>query len=50
MRKCEEKLKSVHLRRASLLDLVTGSRLASRQRWQTSEAYKGAEESHQLLY
>ena len=50
MRKCEEKLKNVHLRIALLLGLATGSRLASRQRWQTSEACKGAEGSHQLLY
>ena len=42
MRECEEKLKSVHLRRAL--------RLVSRQRWHTCEACRGAEESRQLFH
>ena len=45
---CEEKLKSVYLRRASQLDLATSSRVASRQRWHTCEACRGAEGSCQL--
>ena len=45
MRECEEKLKTMHSRRASKLDLTTGSRLISRQRWHTCEACRGAEES-----
>ena len=42
MRECEEKLKSVHLRRAL--------RLVSRQRWHACEACRGAEESRQLFH
>ena len=48
MRECEENFKSVHLRRASQLDLATGSRLASCQRYHTCEAGRGAKGSCQL--
>ena len=50
MKQCEEKLKSVHSRKASQLDLATGSRLASCQRWHMCEACRGAEESRLLLH
>ena len=44
MRECEEKLKSVHLRRASRLDLAIGEL----PKGHTCEACKGAEGSRQL--
>ena len=47
---CEEKLKNVQSRKTSQLDLVTGSRLASRQKWHTCEACKGVEGSRQVLH
>ena len=50
MKECEEKLKSVHSRKALRLDLVTCLRLASRQRWHMCEACRGAEGLRHLLH
>ena len=50
MKECEEKLKSVHSRKASQLDLVTGSRLASCQNGTRVKHAGGAEGSRQLLH
>ena len=46
MREYEESSRSVHLRRASRLDLVTGSRLACRQNGTRVKHAGGAEGSH----
>ena len=48
MRECEEMLKFVQSNRDSRLELIVGSRLASRQMMHTSEVCREDEQSRQL--
>ena len=50
MRECEDNSRSVYSRRASRLDLVIGSRLASRQNGTHVKHVEGGEGSCQLLH